>query len=395
MDIQITPSKLRGSINNLQSKSYAHRLIIASALSNDLDFENIDLSSDDVKATANGLKKLLSKNHKDITLINACDSGTTLRMLLPVMAVLKNRGSIVLSHQLNKRPIDCLIDTLKVNGCDINKSENKIDIYSKVSGNNFTLPGDISSQFISGLLFALPLANYDSILQITTKIQSRPYVDMSLKILKDFNIKIKETSNNNFTIFKIYGNQNYIKPKKTIVETDWSNSAFWIVANFIGSNIKIDNLNYNSLQGDKAIVDIIKKFKTSNTVNVNLSDIPDLLPILTVCASYRKSRAITRFNNIKRLRIKESDRILSSYQMIKNLGGNINIEKDEIIIKSNGFLKGGIVDSLNDHRIAMAAAIAATGALDNIIIKNAQAVKKSYIRFFEDYEKLGGEIVKL
>lgn len=178
MDIQITPSKLRGSINNLQSKSYAHRLIIASALSNDLDFENIDLSSDDVKATANGLKKLLSKNHKDITLINACDSGTTLRMLLPVMAVLKNRGSIVLSHQLNKRPIDCLIDTLKVNGCDINKSENKIDIYSKVSGNNFTLPGDISSQFISGLLFALPLANYDSILQITTKIQSRPYVDM-------------------------------------------------------------------------------------------------------------------------------------------------------------------------------------------------------------------------
>lgn len=394
MDIKIFPHVLRGTVTNLQSKSYAHRLLIALALAGNTNFEHIDLSSEDVLATA----KAASEFSKEVPRVYCNQSGTTLRMMLPILAALKSKSYITVTPQLANRPIEPLVTAISQNGCSIKKDNLQITIEGKLQGGDFYLPGNISSQFISGLLYALPLCKADSCLYITTEIESKPYVHMTLNVLKYFGISICETKNNNlngYTTFNIKGGQKYTTPKKINIETDWSNSAFWLTSNFIGNSVTVDNLNLSSLQGDKEILCILEKLKTNSEVKIDLRDIPDLLPALAVAAAYRSTCSISRFVNIKRLRIKESDRVNSTKEMILSLGGNIAVTDDEILIKSLGGLNGGIVNSYDDHRIAMAASIAATFAKKPVTILNAQAVNKSYPRFYEQYQRLGGKIVKL
>lgn len=394
MDIKIFPTLLSGTVSKLQSKSYAHRNLIALALAGNMDFSPVDLNSDDIKATADGLLRLSEENPT----IDSHESGTTLRMLLPILAVTKNKSHLVLGHQLANRPIDPLINAINRGGCQITRDNLNIYIDGNLKGGDFYIPGNISSQFISGLLYALPLCQNDSHLYVNTEIQSRPYVDMTLKVLRDFGISIDETKSNqrsDTTVFNIKGGQKYISPKNLSVETDWSNSAFWLTSNFLGSQIKVNGLREDSLQGDKGIVAILKRLKTSDQVEINLSDIPDLLPTLAIAASYRKPSAVTRFTNIARLHIKESDRVFSTRQMILNLGGKFFSDEDQIVITSKGGLSGGIVDAYDDHRIVMAAAVGATLSKEPVTILGAQAVNKSYPNFFEQYQELGGKIVKL
>lgn len=393
MDIKIIPTKLKGTLSHLQSKSYAHRVMIASALAGSYDFSDIAVTSEDLKATANAIKTWSDA----VPQLDCGESGTTLRMMLPITMVLKEEAVFKRSEGLAKRPVDELLQTMSNNGCSFDVNGLDICAKGKLHGGRFQIAGNISSQFISGLLYALPLAKHDSTLTVTTEIKSRPYVDMTLKTLADFGIDIEETIAGEQTVFNIKGNQIYKFPINGIkVEGDWSNAAFWLTADYLGSDIKIAGLNPNSLQGDKAITELLQRFKASKaSLTIDVSQIPDLLPVLAVAASFRIKGVTTSFTNVHRLRTKESDRIKTTVSMIEALGGDISVSEETIIVTAVSDFTGGIVDSFNDHRIAMAAAAAATATSEPVIIKNAQAVNKSYPHFFEDYIKLGGNIVKL
>ena len=240
----------------------------------------------------------------------------------------------------------------------------------------FTIPGNISSQFITGLLFATVLMQGDSHINITGTLESAPYVTMTLNAMKLFGIRSKD--------FHIKGNQNFHTPGYITVEGDWSNAAFWLAANALGSDLDIQNLNIQSAQGDRAMIDHLTALHDFAVIDATHS--PDLVPILAVTAGAKKG---AKFVGCARLRLKETDRLATTAAMINNLGGRAVIEGDDLIVDGTGY-RGGIVDALNDHRIAMSAAIAATLCQERVTIFNAHEVKKSYPGFWEDYQKLGG-----
>jgi len=275
-----------------------------------------------------------------------------------------------------------------------------LKVRGKLTSGTYRVRGDISSQFITGLLFSLPILEGNSRIQITTKLESKGYIDLTLDILKDFGIEIE---NNNYKEFNIRGAQKY-NSRNYYVEGDYSQGAFFLVAGALGSSIVCSGLNKDSLQGDKVILDILEamgcnveeseegiKVKPSKTkgIEIDASNCPDLVPVLTVLASL--SEGETKIVNAKRLRIKECDRLHAITKELNKLGANIIELEDSLIISGVNELKGGEVDSHNDHRIVMALAIAATRTRGNVIINNPRAVEKSYPNFFKDYFKLGGE----
>jgi 3-phosphoshikimate 1-carboxyvinyltransferase len=240
---------------------------------------------------------------------------------------------------------------------------------------------------VSGLLFALPLLKNESVIKLISPLESKAYVDMTIDMLKKFGIEIIE----NVDSYEIKGNQFYKSPGVIDVEKDWSNAAFYLSANALGADIKVMGLDEKSAQGDKEIVSILKRFKENGElsgIEIDVSEVPDLLPILAVVGAFAKGK--TKLYNAARLRLKESDRLSAVREMLKNLGAQVE-EKSDSLIVSGGTLKGGIVDSKNDHRIVMSAAIAACFCENETIIKGAQAVEKSYPGFFEDFTKLGGK----
>jgi len=276
-----------------------------------------------------------------------------------------------------------------------------LKVSGKLTSGTYRVRGDISSQFITGLLFSLPILEGNSKILITTKLESKGYIDLTLDILKDFGIEIE---NNNYKEFNIRGAQKY-NSRNYYVEGDYSQGAFFLVAGALGSSIVCYGLNKDSLQGDKVIVDILEamgcnveeseegiRVKPSKTkgIEIDASNCPDLVPVLTVLASL--SEGETKIVNAKRLRIKEcSDRLHAITKELNKLGADIIELEDSLIISGVNELKGGEVDSHNDHRIVMALAIAATRAKGDVIINNPRAVEKSYPNFFKDYFKLGGE----
>ena len=261
------------------------------------------------------------------------------------------------------------------------------EISGRLTGGRYEIEGNVSSQFITGLLFALPLVNEDSEIIMTSHLESRPYVDITIDILRRFGIEITETENS----FHIKGGQRYT-PFDEHIEGDYSQAAFFFVANALGSKVNILNLKENSVQGDKAIKDIIADTMKNGSISgykADCSDIPDLVPILSVLGAYGSDKSV--IFNAERLRIKESDRLAACADMLNNLGGNVTVTPDGLeIIPSDG-LHGGTVDSFSDHRIVMAAAIAALACKGDVIIRGAEAAEKSYPTFFEDYTRLGGK----
>lgn len=411
MNVKITPSNLSGTVCAIPSKSDAHRLFICAALANDKTEISLKSSSVDIDTTLDCLENMGVKIDRDgetVTVtpspflhecvLNANESGSTLRFLLPVASAVCDKVTFLGKGRLPSRPIKELTDTLQENGVSFSDERLPFTKTGTLKSGKFILAGNVSSQYITGLMFALPLLDGDSEIILTTPLESSGYVDITLEALKKFNIRIYKTDKG----YLVPGNQKYISPEKLTVDGDWSNSAFFLIAGSIKNSITVTGLDINSPQGDKKIADILKDFggqvrfgygvsvKQSElkAKSVDVSDIPDMLPALSVLASF--SKGVTRFTGGKRLRIKESDRLHSVASLINSLGG-VARELDDGIEVEGVRLSGGEVDSFNDHRIVMAAAIAGSLCENDVIIKGADAVNKSYPSFFEDFEKIGGK----
>lgn len=406
MDIRITPSKLNGTVSVPSSKSITHRMLICAGLADGISvIRNISFSKD-IHATINAMKALgaefeingssvtvtgIGRKSAENAVIDCCESGSTLRFMIPVAAVLGTAAEFRGQGRLPQRPITPYIREMSDKGITFNYDNTMpFSISGKLKGGKYCLEGDISSQFITGMLLALPLAENDSEIIMTSPLQSKPYADMTVRCLENFGIEINETDNG----YYIKGNQHY-KPYNTAVEGDYSQAAFFFVADAIGNNVKISNLADESIQGDKKIVEIISALCYNNSGNeksvysVDAENIPDLVPVLAVlCSLSGKTSEIT---GIQRLKIKESDRIISTADMINSLGGKAIPSDDSLLIKPVESFIGGTVDSCGDHRIVMSAAIAATRARGDVVILNADAVEKSYPDFFSDFNNIGGK----
>ncbi len=405
MDVKIIPQKLKGTVEIPSSKSASHRMLICAGLSNGVSSIKGITMSKDIDATINALVAMgaeINADTEQITVkgitapqkectIDCCESGSTLRFIIPIAAALGISAAFLGKGKLPERPITPYLREFKSKGIKFDYNNTMpFSISGKLCAGEYILEGDISSQFITGLLFALPLCEEDSIIKLSSVLQSKPYADMTVDCLKKFGIMIKEIDN----AYLIKGNQKY-KAFSAKVEGDYSQAAFFYVANALGSNIKITNLFPDSVQGDKKILEIIENMRyTSNTdgclknFSVDVGDIPDLVPILAVLGCF--GDGVSEITNASRLRIKESDRLTAIAAALNNIGGNVKVFEDKLIIKPVKELNGGIVDSFNDHRIVMAMAIASIKCTAPIVIRNADAVEKSYPSFFDDFNILGG-----
>ncbi len=404
------PKKLEGNIKIPPSKSLSHRAIIAASLAiGESIIKNVQFSCDitatiksmaslgaDIKVEnashtlkINGTNTL--KNIKNFT-IDAKESGSTLRFLMPIALISNREFTFIGEGNLPKRPLDPYFDIFKKNNIPYQRGESNLPLNIKgplLSG-TFYLDGNISSQFISGLLMALPLLKEDSKIVINKKLESKAYVDLTIDTLDSFGIKVE---NKNYEEFIIKGSQKYI-PSIYEIEGDFSQGAFFIAASALGSNIKVLGLNMNSKQSDKVIIDIISKMTKSSKdlhgITIDISECPDLFPILTIlgCFAFGETKII----NGKRVRLKECDRIHCLVLELKKLGADIKETEDGAIINGPCNLKGGICSSHNDHRIAMALSIISTKINDILIITDSKCVNKSYPDFFYDFKSLGGEV---
>ena len=382
MDLTIHPHKLRGEISIIPSKSIAHRYLICSAFADGPTTLVCPETNRDMDATADclnalGAKILRTYTGYQITPIgdvpqkadlNCCESGSTLRFLLPIAGALGVDATFHMAGRLSQRPLSPLWEEMERMGCQLERpTDNTIRCQGKLHSGKYTIDGSISSQFITGLLFALSLIDGPTELEITGNIESKPYIAMTQNAMDRFHAP------------------NYRAPGYMAIEGDWSNGAFFVTAAHLGSNLYIHGLEPTSIQGDRAVVDILKQMETC-IANIDVTDIPDLVPILAVAASAGKGAV---FTNIRRLRLKESDRVATVIHMINALGGKAEADENTLTIHGTG-LQGGTVDSHNDHRIAMAAAIAATVCTKPVTILGANAVTKSYPKFWDEYQKLGG-----
>lgn len=418
-NVKVLPSKLQGYVNGIASKSFAHRYILAAALSNrKTSIKNIYYSKD-ILATLDCIEKLQAevvscdnkveiKGNRNlgekIIKLNAGESGSTLRFIIPIISALGGNFEITGQGRLLQRPNEPLYDCLRQNGVDIYKNDDSsIIINGKLHSGIFSLEGNVSSQYITGLLFALPLLDGDSEIVLTSKLSSKKYVDITLSVLEHFGINFEKTSRG----FIVFGNQNFNSKGKYLIEGDWSNIANFAVLGAITGDIKIGRVNSHSIQGDKEIIKIIKKmggkvkwlkskeewtFEKSNLkgISIDINEIPDLTPILAVAGAVAKGE--THLKNIKRLKSKESDRVESTIEMLKAVGVNAFIGDDEIVI-NGGNIVGGTINSYNDHRIVMASTVLGLISKNGVVIENAEAVEKSYPTFWKDINALGGKII--
>ena len=428
MKIKIRPGKLNGTIEIPPSKSYSHRAVIAAALAENEKKSKIDnlKFSVDITTTTDIMEnwgaeierfesalEIIGNGGKVVPkdkYVQCNESGSTIRFLIPIGITSENELVFDGKGKLVDRPLDSYYKIFKEQGLKYEKTGRKLPltVNGKLKPGNYEIDGNISSQFITGLLYALPLLEGDSKLIINKNLESKGYVDLTLEILKLAGIEIV---NNDYKSFDIKGNQIY-RPFDYTVEGDYSQVAFWIVAGIISANrdneVKCLHVNKNSLQGDREIIEIVtrmganleifddyvivKPSKTKGTV-IDISQCPDIGPILTVLAAL--SEGETRIINGERLRIKESDRITSIKTELNKLGGNVSEEGDSLIIQGvEGFRGGVTVNAWNDHRIAMSLAVASTRCEKEIILEEAESVRKSYPHFWDDFVKMGGEIEK-
>ena len=416
-NLKINPSRLKGEVKIPPSKSMAHRAIICAALSEGLSIiENIDYS-DDIIATIDAMKSLgativrykdhlevigvygVPKKAKDFRIIDCNESGSTLRFLVPISLLFSGRSKFIGKGNLGKRPLTTYYNIFDNQGIEYSYEEGNLNliINGKLKPGVFEVEGNVSSQFITGLLFTLPLLNGDSKIIITTEMESKGYIDLTLRAMSDFGVEI---INNNYREFIIKGNQKY-NARNYRVEGDYSQAAFFLCADALGNNV------LNSLQGDKEVIDILERmnvvFNSKDTdvkgiINGELiatiidgSQCPDIIPVLTAVAAL--SKGITEIINAGRLRIKECDRLAAVTSELNKLGAKIIEKEDGLLVTGVEKLKGNVeVWSHKDHRIAMTLAIASTRCEEPIVIKDYECIAKSYPRFFDDFRTLGGDI---
>ena len=406
MDIQITPRHLSGTVTPPPSKSMAHRLLIAAALGAGISTVRGVAMSQDVEATLRCLTSLGGRWREtapgtlEITGIGGrrstpgtalprldCgESGSTLRFFLPIALAVAGGGVFTGQGRLMARPQGPYLDLFREKGIFCEQTGGTLTVRGTLEPGEYHLPGNVSSQFFTGLLFALPLLDGPSTIVPTTAVESWDYILMTLDALTGAGVTAAEphTPGEAFRVCPAA-----YQPFDRTVEADWSQAAFWYAAIALGSQLELTGLNAFSVQGDMAVVPHFLRLTQPGDQEIDVSGIPDLLPPLAVMAAVRSGT--TRFVNAARLRMKESDRLETTAALLTTLGVSAQAGPDFLTVQG-GAITGGTVDGANDHRIVMAAAIAATASSSPVTIRGAEAVKKSYPDFWEVYQSLGGVI---
>ena len=407
---------LKGEITPPPSKSQAHRLLICAALAVEPCSIVCNSVNDDIMATmrclnALGARITFSSGVFDVQpielvkggILDCGESGSTLRFLMSVAAVLGADATFTGAGKLPQRPMGSLTDVLSAHGMAFERhtaDELPVTCSGILQGGKFTLPGNISSQYLTGLLFALPLAAVDSEIEVTGGLTSASYINMTIDALRTAGISVERRNN----IFTIKGNQQYHMPERVVVEGDWSSAAFWVVAGVIGKQpVTVCGMNNESLQGDSAIVDHLRSMGAFITVEddrvvampshlfgteLDCMDTPDLVPVLSVAAAV--AQGTTTFVNVGRLRFKESDRLAAMKSVLASFGISSSVGEDTFTVYGGDPVALTPVESCGDHRIAMSAAILSTVAKEITTINGSGCVAKSYPSFFEDFASLGG-----
>ena len=392
MDITIRPGILKGSINAIPSKSQAHRLLICAALSDSITRIHCAATNRDIESTVSCLNALGADIRRDsdgytVTPIRSVpehatlrcgESGSTLRFLLPVAGALGVNAVFLMEGRLPSRPLSPLWEEMERMGCRLSRpTADSILCRGKLRSGTYSINGGISSQYITGLLIALSLIPGTSSLEITGRIESMPYIQMTEQAMSIFGIHIEASG--------IPCSFPFHSPGTVTVEGDWSNAAFFLAANALGSDIRMNGLDPASAQGDRAVTNCLAALE--NNPCISAADIPDLVPILAVAAGAKQGAT---FTDIGRLRLKESDRVETVASMLRNLGATVSTDQNTLKVYPARF-HGCTVDAAADHRIAMAAAIAATVSDGPVTVLGAECVTKSYPAFWEDYKQLGGQ----
>ena len=385
MDITIYPGKLSGLVHAIPSKSQAHRVLICAALADNCTKVICPDTNKDIEATvaclnaigakitrvSDGYEIIPIKHIPKAAHINCNESGSTLRFMLPIVGALGIDTMIHMEGRLPQRPLSPLWEELERMGCSLNRpSANTIRCTGKLRAGVYTIDGGVSSQYITGLMLALPMIGNDSSIEITGTLQSASYVELTKQVIKMFTATTSDAP--------------YHSPGSIFIEGDWSNAAFFIAANALGSSVTINGLCSDSVQGDRICETLTPQLR--ERITIDAADIPDLVPILSVIAAFNKGAV---FHNIARLRLKESDRVQSVIDLLCALGADAHATENTLTVEPGSFHYCKI-DSCNDHRIAMAAAIAATAADGPVTIYGAQCVSKSYPAFWDVYKQLGG-----
>lgn len=394
MEITIHPHKLEGSIPAIPSKSQAHRLLLCAAFADNVTDlicpqTNRDIQATvdclnaigaDITRTSHGYRIRPIRTVPDTAVLNCCESGSTLRFLLPIAGALGIDARFSMEGRLSQRPLSPLWEEMERMGCRLTRPDaDHIRCQGKLHPGQYQIDGGVSSQFVTGLLFALSLLDDSSTLELTGQVESVPYIRMTQTALSLFGVDTPQTDWR-YSVKPAA----FHTPGQVQTEGDWSNAAFWLAAKSLGSSVTVSGLMPDSPQGDRAAAHWLEALE--HWQQIDATHIPDLVPILAVVAGAKEGAV---FTNAGRLRIKESDRLESAAQLIRGLGGCARIEGDRLIVHGTGY-SGGKVDAFADHRIAMSAAIAATVCSAPVTITGAEAVAKSYPSFWNDYQALGG-----
>ncbi len=392
MDVTIYPSLLAGEITAIPSKSQAHRLLICAAFADGPTVLDCPQTNRDIEATADCLRALGAKIlHSDTgytvypmeqipqTAVLPCgESGSTLRFMLPIVGALGVDTIFEMEARLPQRPLSPLWEEMERMGCSLTRpTANTLRCRGKLKGGEYVINGGVSSQFITGLLFAGVLLQEDCRIRVTGALESAPYVTMTQNALALFGADTRD--------FVIPGGQTLRSPGSVTIEGDWSNGAFFLAAQTLGSNLEVLNLDPHSPQGDRAVAEWLPRLRQAHCT-VDATDIPDLVPILSVVAGAYHGAV---FTGIRRLRLKETDRVETVCAMLKALGAQATATEDTLSVTPASY-QGGTIDATADHRIAMSAAIAATVAQGPVTVINAHSVEKSYPSFWAEYRRLGG-----
>ena len=410
----ISPASIGGSIPAIASKSDAHRLLILAALAKGETRLRMEQRSEDIDATIACLRALGAgielapdgvlvrgiERVNENPLLDCGESGSTFRFLLPVACALCKTARFTGHGRLPERPIGELMHVLQAHGVTFTAERLPFATGGRLTGGSFSVPGNVSSQYLTGLLLALPLLQQDSTILLTTRLESAAYVDLTLHALKRFGMRVDLSSMQ----YAIPGGQRIHSPGELRVDGDWSNASFFLAAGALGNSVTVTGLNFDSPQGDKAILSFLERFGASVSATgdgvtvsparlsgcrIDVNETPDLLPILAVLGAVAAGE--TRLINASRLRLKESDRLTSAAAMIRALGGRAD-ELPYALVITGGSLAGGTVEICRDHRIAMSAAIASIRCRGNVRILGAEAVNKSYPAFYHNFSRLGGHV---
>lgn len=425
--LRIVPGPLKGKVLAQPSKSIAHRAIICAALANGVTrIDNVVLS-DDINATlgaagALGAKISISdsavydgrklvaiqgdgKIAVRVKSIDCIESGSTARFMMPISRLVPDPVVFIGRGRLVERPFDVYKELFTQMGIVYSDNEGRmpVSLEGKLVSGEYRVRGDVSSQFISGLLFALPLLEAPSRIEITGRLESLPYIRMTIDVLRQFGVVI--SAENDYRTFLIEGNQSYRAIPAYTVEGDWSQAAFFCVMGALSGPVTIEGLNMDSLQGDRIIADILKSMGANPVIDgesitfekseltgatIDVSQCPDLVPAISAAASAAKG--ITHIINGARLRIKESDRLSTTCSELGKLGARITEKTDGLVIEGVNNLKGGKASGSGDHRIVMALASASAICDEEVLIEGYDAVKKSYPGFWNDFSALGGKV---